>query len=313
MLENRNTAYTNRGAIMKTSFSRLLLLSLLFYLPEVIAHPGSGIVADRQGNIYFVDTGSGVWKIDRAGKLSRLPGPAYHWMAIDLDGRLANATLPYFSEGDAMVVRVGSNPTLLLSSDYPLAAGPDGSIYYPWHQSGDNVKIFRLSPSGTSSVVTTLPPLRSQTSVIRWRNGITVSADGSVYYTEDKAVRMVTPGGVLKTVIDNFHHTGCGTVAGLDAEFGPHYRGLAVDSTGNVYVAATGCRSVVKITPDKKVTTVLQASYPWSPTGVTVSGTDLFVLEYLHTAGENRVEWIPRVRKISSDGTVTTVAAIDRR
>jgi hypothetical protein len=69
----------------------------------------------------------------------------------------------------------------------------------------------------------------------------------------------------------------------------------------------------LKITPDKKVTTVLRASSPWSPTGVALYGTDLYVLEYLHTAGDNRREWLPRVRRVSSDGSVTTIAAIDRR
>ena len=73
------------------------------------------------------------------------------------------------------------------------------------------------------------------------------------------------------------------------------------------------CRAVLKITADKKVTTVLQAMSPWSPTAVAVSGSDLYVLEYLHTASDNRREWLPRVRKLSSDGRVVTVATIDQR
>lgn len=44
-------------------------------------------------------------------------------------------------------------------------------------------------------------------------------------------------------------------------------------------------------------TIVLQASSPWSPTGVALYGTDVCVLEYLHTAGDNRRKWLPRVRK----------------
>ena len=43
----------------------------------------------------------------------------------------------------------------------------------------------------------------------------------------------------------------------------PSYcRGLAVDSTGTVYVAATGSRSVLKITAQGKVPTLLPAVSP---------------------------------------------------
>lgn len=298
---------------MKHSFIILLALAFLFIRNSVLAHPGSGIVVDRQGNVYFVDTGSGVYKIDRAGKLTRLEGPAYHWMGIDIDDRLANATLPYFASESATVTRVGSNPTLLLSSDFPLAVGPEGSLYYPWVQSADQVQIFRLSPSGTTTVFKTLPPARSARGEIRWRNGITASADGSIYYSEDRAVKKITANGDLITVAENLNLSGCGSVPGVESELGAYCRGLAVDSAGNVYVAAAGCRSVLKISMNKKVTTILQAESPWSPTSVAVSGSNVYVLEYLHTAGDNRREWLPRVRKISSDGSVSTIATIGRR
>ena len=58
------------------------------------AHPGSGIVVDRTGKVYFMDTGFGVWKIDLHGKLTRVGGPRFHWMAIDLDDRFAKVRLP---------------------------------------------------------------------------------------------------------------------------------------------------------------------------------------------------------------------------
>jgi sugar lactone lactonase YvrE len=297
---------------MRQILVTLFFLAFLFIGGEVLAHPGSGIVVDRQGNVYFVDTGSGVWKIDRAGKLTRLSGPAYHWMAIDIDGRLSNAALPYFSTESATVARVGSNPTLLLSSDFPITVGPDGSLYYPWASSEDQVQIFRLSPSGATTVLKTLPPARSASGMLRWRNGIAASAEGSIYYSEDRAIRKISRDGELTTVINDLSVPDCEPVTGIETELGPYCRGLDVDSVGTVYVAATGCRAVMKITPDRKVTTVLQAESPWSPTGVAVFGSDLYVLEYTHTAGDDRREWIPRVRKVASDGAVVTIAVIDR-
>jgi DNA segregation ATPase FtsK/SpoIIIE-like protein len=59
-----------------------------------LAHPGSGIAVDQAGNVYFVDTGAGVWKIDSQRQVARLKGPAYHFMAMDGRDRLVQAKLP---------------------------------------------------------------------------------------------------------------------------------------------------------------------------------------------------------------------------
>jgi sugar lactone lactonase YvrE len=88
------------------------------------------------------------------------------------------------------------------------------------------------------------------------------------------------------------------------------FRGLDVDSQGMVYAAASGCRRVVRITVDGKVETVLKAERPWTPTGVAVHDGDLFVLEYTNANGHVTEGWLPRVRKLSRDGRVTTLATI---
>ena len=53
------------------------------------AHPGSGIVVDKEGQVFFTDTGQGVWKIDRQGNLTNLPASLFHWMTIDEAGYFA--------------------------------------------------------------------------------------------------------------------------------------------------------------------------------------------------------------------------------
>ena len=60
------------------------------------------------------------------------------------------------------------------------------------------------------------------------------------------------------------------------------------------------------------MTTVLRAEQPWAPTAVALHGRDLYVLEYLHTPGDDRRQWLPRVRKIGGNGEVTTIATVDR-
>src|SRR5215470_17813259 len=86
-----------------------------------LAHTGSGIVADADGQVYFLDTGSGLWKIDAQGKITHMPGPRYHWLTLDADNVFAKTEIRL--GGDADIAKSGSNPTLLLSSDYPIAKG----------------------------------------------------------------------------------------------------------------------------------------------------------------------------------------------
>ena len=61
----------------------LFLFNLVLYSlvgTTISAHPGSGIVVDRNGQVYFTDTGKGVWKIDAQGKLTYIPASRFHWM-----------------------------------------------------------------------------------------------------------------------------------------------------------------------------------------------------------------------------------------
>lgn len=294
----------------------VLCLVVSVVLPvRVDAHPGSGIAVDRHGNVYFVDTGSGVWKVDRNGHLSRHGGPAYHWMAIDRDGKLGNVALPSFDYGDATVTRAGTDPALILSSDFPVVVGRDGALVYPWRVSSGpagRLQVFHLSPSGQTSVLVALPDSTDHTP-FRWLNGIAVGPDGSIYFTENRSVRRISPQGRMSTVTEGIALTGCSPIPGMEPHLGPYLRGLDVDSSGTIYVAASGCGRVLKIAPGGQVTTVLHAASPWSPTGIAVHGKDVYVLEYIHTPGDNRREWLPRVRKLSPDSRVSLVAEITQR
>lgn len=274
------------------------------------AHPGSGIVVDRHGQIYFVDTGSGVWKIDAHGKLARVPGTAFHWMTIDADNRFGKVRLP--SGPGWEFARAGANPTLLLASDFSIAMGRDGNLYYPVLEPGSNLQILRLAPSGQTSVLASLPSEKAK-EPLRWINGLAAAPDGSLYYTENNAIGRITASGRVSTVVAGIALASCASIPGVEANTRPYLRGFDVDARGTVYVAASGCGSVLKVTPDGKVATLVQLQSPWSPTGVALSGSDLYVLEYLHTASDNRREWLPRVRKISPDGKTVIIAAVDRR
>ncbi len=274
------------------------------------AHPGSAIVVDRQGQVYFVDTGSGIWKIDRHGRLERQHGPAFHWMTIDVDSSFAATPLP--TTPDAELTKVGANPTLILSSDFPVVIGPDRAFYYPELGRDGRLRVIRLTTSAIRSVRATLPA-STEGGPLQWLNGIAAGRDGSLYYTENRAVRRIDTRGRISTVASNVAVAGCTAIPGIEAKEQPYLRGLDVAADGTVFVAASGCGALLRISPPGHVTPILRTIAPWSPTAVVVAGNDLYVLEYLHTAADNRREWLPRIRKISSNGKVSVLAAIDRR
>jgi len=291
----------------------LVIIYFSLYLQVLVsatatAHPGSGIVVDKYGQVYFTDTGKGVWKVDTWGKLTFLPASRFHWMTIDADGNFAESA-KNFGGYFERVSPQGINPALIMCSDFPLVVGKDGNIYYAVTRAG-SAKIMRRTPDGKESVLLS-------DKLVEFINGIATGIDGSLYITEASnaganTVRKITMNGTMSVIATFVGKSG----NNLPLETGPSYcRGLAVDSSGTIYVAATGSRSVLKVTPQGHLSTILQETGPWTPTGVAVFHGEVFVLEWHDVARENlevREAWIPRVRKIGSDGKVTTIATVSR-
>jgi hypothetical protein len=282
-----------------------LALGCLLSIP-VLAHTGSGIAVDRLGRVYFLDTGSGLWRIDTQGRLTHLSGLLNHWLAIDGNNRYASTRLPSGSLGE--ISKAGASPTVLLSSDYPIAIGRDGNLYYPTGPPGA-IRITRMLPSGGTSVLANLPPTTSG-QPLPHVNGVTAGPAGSLYYTENNAIRRITAQGRVSTVATVPALAGGPSIPGTNQH--PYLRGLAVDAHGVMYVADNGDARVLKITPAGKITTLLQLQSPWSPTAVALFGNDVYVLEFTHTATDVRRDWLPRVRKIASDGKSTIIVTVDR-
>lgn len=301
---------SHKGSINRTWFIVNMFIALLCFLPcsKLSAHPGSGIVLDKEGNIYFTDTGKGVWKIDMQGKLIFLPASRFHWMTIDATGFFAKSPKS-FGEYFERVTSKSNKPDLIMCSDFPLVVNKDGNIYYANTRPG-SAKIIKRGADGKEVVF-------ASDKTFEFINDIASGADGSLYITESSnananTIRKIKTDGTVSIIA---------TFAGkegkdLPLETVPSYcRGLAVDSTGTIYVAATGSRSVLKITPQGTVTTILQSTSLWTPTGVAVFRNEVYLLEWHDVTRENlevRDAWIPRIRKIGVDGKVTTVATVSR-
>ncbi|MEA2489153.1 MAG: hypothetical protein QOH21_945 [Acidobacteriota bacterium] len=285
----------------------MLLLSAV----TAAAHPGAAIGVTADGRVYFVDTGGGVFSIERDRKVVRQDGPALHWFALDPQGRFRNT--PWPPTPGAEFRSIGSRPALVLSSDYPVAIGADGKLYFPQAGRDGRVRIVGLDAAGALSQRAALPPFTSQGQPATWINGLASGPNGSLYYTEDRAIRRIDAQGRVSTVAANVAVDRCTAIPGIAAAERPYLRGLTVAPDGSVYVAASGCGAVLKIDGAGKRPTVLRTAAPWSPTAVAVANGEIYVLEYLHTASDDRREWIPRVRKIAANGTVTTLATSNRR
>jgi hypothetical protein len=284
----------------------LILVTLHLFSAAASAHPGAGIAVDRTGQVYFLDTGSGLWKIDTSGKLTHLSKTLFHWLALDENNRFANTQLPTGSLGE--IVRVGSNPTVLLSSDYPIAIGEDENLYYPSGAAG-NLRLMRMTPSGTTSVITTLPVMVNGRPLPHI-GGIIPGPGGSLYYSEDTAIRKVDAQGGVSTVITVRAPVKRPSIPAVDQH--PYLRGFAVNDRGELYVADTGDARLLKITSVGNVSTLLQTRSPWSPTAVAHFGNYVYVLEYLHTVRDVRRDWLPRIRKIATNGRSTMIATLDQ-
>lgn len=273
---------------------------------SALAHPGSGILVDRLGQIYFIDTGSGLWKIDNKGGLSHLSPLRNHWLAMDPNDRFTQSRLPTDPGRDWVITAAGSSPTILISTDFPLVIGQDGNLYYPRGSERDR-RILRHDGAGNITTFATLPRAATGEQHI---NGIATGADGSIYYADDAAVGRITREGRVSTVA-TVRALGRGPkIPGNDLH--PYLRGLKVDAKGVVYVADAGDARVLKIGADGKVATLAQLESPWAPTDVAVFGDIVYVLEFTHDAGDDRTTWMPRIRKITPDGRSTIILTVDQ-
>jgi sugar lactone lactonase YvrE len=294
----------------------LVIASLALLARTASAHPSSGIVVDQEGQVFFQDIlGGAIWKIDAQGKVTKyydkLGG---HWMALDANGSFSRADLKLVKR----ITPSGAKPTLLVADGgAPIVVDPDGNLYYG-HTLLDGGKVSvglaRISPDGRQTPFS--PDLKK--TLEKTDDGVfglATGPNGSVYVSTWDAVLRVNHDGTVTTVVhpvvvkdcdeDRADHKATNRL--------PYLRGLAVDAQGTVYAAATSCHRLLKIAPDGKVESVLRAERPWSPTGVAVHGGAVYVLEYTNANGGRDEGWLPRVRRLGSDGKVTTLATISRR
>lgn len=144
-------------------------------------------------------------------------------------------------------------------------------------------------------------------------NSVAVDSEGYVYVADgnNSTIRKITPAGVVTTLAGSAGNNGTSDGTGGTAQFnGPS--GVAVDGTGNVYVADFYGKTIRKITPGGVVTTLAgsggmigsedgtgSAARFNGPMGVAVDGSGNVYVADLYNC---------TIRKVTPAGVVTTLA-----
>jgi uncharacterized protein (TIGR03437 family) len=254
-----------------------------------------GIAVDTAGNLYLADTYNNRIRKVAAGS--------------NMIGTFAGNGSQSFS-GDG-----GPAISAQLFSPYGMAWDAAGDLYVA--DSG-NSRIRKISAGG---IITTIAG--NGTTLFSGDGGPAVSAGlsnpqalvldaaGNLYFSDSGSsrVRKISTNGAITTIagngLDGF--SGDGGLAVSAELWGPN--GLAFDAAGNLYIADGTNARVRKVTPSGTITTVAgggttlgdggpaSAAQLASPSGVAVD-----------QAGNLYIADNGRIRKVSSSGTITTVA-----
>jgi hypothetical protein len=88
--------------------------------------PGTGIVVDRECQVWFTDSGTDVWRVGPTGELTMPYKSQARWLGFDANGRYAQAKPERYQR----VTGKGVSPALLSSIGGPIAIRPEGDVYY---------------------------------------------------------------------------------------------------------------------------------------------------------------------------------------
>ena len=210
----------------------------------------------------------------------------------------------------------GSGGSARFNAPCGVAADSSGNVYVA---DTFNHTIRKITPAG---VVSTLAGLAGVSGAVdatgsnarfNQPGGVTVDGSGNVYVGDsgNQTIRKITAGGVVSTWAGSAGVSGSADLTGTSALFNQP-QGVAVDTSGNVYVADYGNHTVRKITPLRVVSTLAgsagisgtndasgSSARFYQPEGVAVdSAGNVYVADTANST----------IRKVTASGVVSTLA-----
>ena len=257
---------------------------------SVFAHPSRGIVASRDGRVFFSDL-TRVWMIDTNGRLSLIrpaSGGHTHELFLASDGSLYGEDSYYLNDRYTSALWRRS-PSGRLTLVFGPAANPPpgigvvrdtrGCTYQGDQTRRRALVLYRHCPGrAPQRLAGAVAPPRDVLSNI---GGATLASSG-FYFRHGSTVYRVEANG----------HAAVAARGLSDENFG-----IAVAADGSILAAEYRNRRVVRIAPDSRRTVVSTSRAPWAPTGLSVTPAAIYVLE---AADPGRPQLV-RVRKIAND------------
>ena len=250
----------------------------------------SSVACDPFGNVFVADSSNNtVRKITPDGVVSTIAGSPGQSGSADGYGSATR-----FSALNAVATN-GNGNIVVADRDKIRILGPDGLVTTLAGSAGSGASI-----DGPTSQA-----------VFGFIMAVAVDAAGNIYAVdrENYTIRKVTPAGDVSTLAGGPGQSGYADGQGSAARFSSWMTGIALDSTGNVYVADDGNALVRKITPTGLVTTL--AGVPGQNGRVDGTGSAVRISPWgivVAPSGEILVTDLGSVRKISVTGEVSTLA-----
>jgi sugar lactone lactonase YvrE len=221
--------------------------------PSALFSNPQGVVADALGNVYVADGfNNRIRKITPTGDVSTYAGngnAGYRNGAAGQAEFYAPQAIAIDAQGNLFVADIGNNMIRKIST---------------------TGMVTRFCGSGTRGYVNGVDSLAEFNNP----QGVAVDASGNVFVADrsNNLIRKITPAGVAS----NFAGSGAAyyynSTTNLSSFNGP--KGVAVDASGNVYVADAGNYSIRKITAAGTATTIagspVQTTIIGSPAGISV-------------------------------------------
>jgi sugar lactone lactonase YvrE len=224
------------------------------------------VAVDSSGNVYVADTvNSTIREINPGGAVTTLAGSAGVTGAVNGTGPAALFNHPW-----GIAVDTNSNLYVADTNNFlirEIISGGTVSTWYTWHQTlfGDAVdssgNVYAMTNVLMAQVIKITPGgIQSQLNG-NWGDpnpcyGVAIDSSGNIYVADSgqNLIREISSGGQATTLAGSGSR-GSVDGTGPSATFYSPY-GVAVDSSGNVYVADTGNGLIRLITPGGAVTTI---------------------------------------------------------